>query len=92
MDGNILARMGHYEQGEIDLDAFYALRPLVTSSVTADDTPAEFYAGFQELMQKELQSVLETKISLEEALQKLQSEGQFMLNQSYKKQTDQPKD
>lgn len=85
MDGNILARMGHYQEGDIDLNAFYSLRPVVTSSAAADDTPAEFYSAFQELMQRELQGVVEKRTSLEAALQKLQSEGQFMLEQSYKK-------
>ncbi|GIO84696.1 hypothetical protein J25TS5_16280 [Paenibacillus faecis] len=58
---------------------------MVTSSAAADDTPAEFYSAFQELMQRELQGVVEKRTSLEAALQKLQSEGQFMVEQSYKK-------
>lgn len=36
-------------------------------------------------MQRELQGVVEKRTSLEAALQKLQSEGQFMVEQSYKK-------
>lgn len=89
MNGNILSRMGHYKEYKGNsLEAFYALKPKMVSYRRENDIPGEFYTPFQEMTQREIQRVEDKEISLDEALSKIQTEGQFILDQKLKEQED----
>ncbi|MNW44709.1 putative arabinose-binding protein precursor [compost metagenome] len=86
LNGNLPSRMDFIrEYGENEIKAFYTLRPNMVNHDPENRIPAKFDAQFKELEQLEIQRVEKKEISLDEALKKIESEGQFILDQELKK-------
>ncbi|CAH0120382.1 MULTISPECIES: ABC transporter substrate-binding protein [unclassified Paenibacillus] len=86
MNGNLLSRMGSYkeEYAENGLEAFYALKPKTVSNGRESDIPNEFYPLFEELTKREIQRVQAKETTLDEALDRIQAEGQTVLDRIVK--------
>lgn len=86
MNGNLPARMDSVPgYGESDIKAFYTLRPIVVKHDPEHRIPVKADAKIKELEQLEIQKVEEKQIPLDKALQQIESEGQFILDQELKK-------
>lgn len=86
LDGNLPSRMESIQgYGENEIEAFYSLRPITERHDSENRIPANFYDQFNELEELEIQKVKKKEISLDEALHKIESEGQFMLDQKLEK-------
>lgn len=87
LNGNLPSRMNSIQgYGENEIKAFYSLRPKLVNHDPDNRIPAKFDSQFMELEQLEIQKVEKKESSLDEALNKIESEGQFILDQEVKKE------
>lgn len=88
LDGTLPSRMDSIQSyGENEIKPFYTLRPIAVNHDSENRIPARFDAQLKELEQLEIKKVEKKEISLEEALNRIESEGQFILDQELKKAT-----
>ncbi|MNW43760.1 putative ABC transporter substrate-binding protein YesO [compost metagenome] len=87
LNGNLPSRMNSIQgYGENEIKPFYSLHPKLVKHDQEYRIPANFDSQFMELEQVEIQKVEKKDISLDEALEKIESEGQFILDQEIKKE------
>ncbi|MGZ7445330.1 ABC transporter substrate-binding protein [Paenibacillus sp. TH7-28] len=76
------------------LDAFYKLKPADNSSgyMGLSDAPDSFFQQFQQIKDRELDLVQKGSKSIDEALEKIQADGQAALDKAYKEEEAKKKD
>ncbi|WP_019635726.1 ABC transporter substrate-binding protein [Paenibacillus fonticola] len=87
LNNGLLSRMGYStEYNGHDLQAFYKLKPAPNDYTGMQKIPNEFYMKFQPILESEMKQVEEKKKSLDEALAKVEAEGQVALDEAVKEQ------
>ncbi|WHX48647.1 extracellular solute-binding protein [Paenibacillus woosongensis] len=93
LNNGLLSRMGYTDEyNGISLEAYYKLKPLPTDYSGMRKIPNGFYEKFQPLLDTELKAVEDNTKSLDEALAKIEAEGQVALDQALKEQEEKKKE
>ncbi|MED4954109.1 extracellular solute-binding protein [Paenibacillus macerans] len=94
LNNGLMSRMGVVKDYEgQSLDAFYKLKPADSSDgyMGISDAPNSFYGQFQQIKDRELDPVQKGSKSLDEALEKIQADGQVALDKAYQEEEAQKK-
>lgn len=93
LNNGLLSRMGYTtEYNGVSLEAFYKLKPLPVDYSGYRKIPGTFFEKFQPLLESELKAVENNTKSLDEALAKIEAEGQVALDQAVKEQEEKKKE
>lgn len=86
VNSGLLSRSGATkEYNGYSLEAFYKIKPKVSSVNKSSNIPSDFSQPFQEIIDRETDLIKENKKSIEEAIITMQDEGQTLLDKAYEK-------